>query len=430
MTNADSVGFFGVCRMRVGFGSTKVARNASSWWVACQSGRQPERGHQKETERGESVAECTKHRWTDAWESKLYMKRVRAHESKRKKTSSFFSLSVFVNLSHGIVGKPQRQKARNSSSLLIITGQAREWVGARGRAVSRRGTLRHISSQRCDPLFVWCAPLTLWESKAGRNERGRRRGAKVEWKCQRDRAVGKTNLPTTAVKICPLLYRGVPSSCPAACFSFLSAAKLILGHQFPEIIWATSKLLIRPMIMVRPSRAVRPRSTSSQCARNFFYCPCPQFRCHELCGSRSDLWISIISPPTSVVSSGHYAVYWVSHLSAHTPRVASLKPKQVRVKVRSTSFVPDTLWSKLAADKDSTWVSYSASQCLCRVRSVMELTCSTILLPARLWMEQSHCDCDHCCADMFVHWAKNHEYCQAYNKSSLALFQSHIYCDC
>lgn len=52
-------------------------------------------------------------------------------------------------------------------------------------------------------------------------------------------AVGKTKLPTTAVKICPLLYR-VAFHLPAlpllrAC-AFLSAPKLILGHQFPEII--------------------------------------------------------------------------------------------------------------------------------------------------------------------------------------------------
>lgn len=78
-------------------------------------------------ERGESVAECTKHSWPDAWELKLYMRRVREHESERRKKrvlSFFRSLTVSVNLSHGIVGKPQRQKARNSSSLLIITGQA------------------------------------------------------------------------------------------------------------------------------------------------------------------------------------------------------------------------------------------------------------------------------------------------------------------
>lgn len=47
-----------------------------------------------------------------------------------------------------------------------------------------------------------------------------------------------------------------PVSCPGA--------KLILGHQFPEIIWATSKVLICPMIMA-------PQSPG----RNFFIARAP-----------------------------------------------------------------------------------------------------------------------------------------------------------
>lgn len=246
-----------------------------------------------------------------------------------KKRVPFCSLSVFVNLSHGIVGKPQRQKARNSSSLLIITGQAAEGGSSReGGAVSRRATLRHISSQRCDPLFVWCAPLTSWESKAGserkrEKERRKERRGKGEWKwgkqtCQRPQS--KYVLYYIVALLLPALLR--------VCF-------FVCGKVNPWASISRNNLSNIKTFNTTNDNGPATQSTQSSRATSFnllpmrsklFYCPCPQFLCHELCRSCCDLWTSLPSylpplpPPTSslAVSSGHYAVYWVPHLSART----------------------------------------------------------------------------------------------------------------
>lgn len=56
------------------------------------------------------------------------------------------------------------------------------------------------------------------------------------------------------------------------CFTVFSsfAVKLILGHQFREIIWATSKLLIRPMIMAPAVPQTLSFNSDPAVAKKFF----------------------------------------------------------------------------------------------------------------------------------------------------------------
>lgn len=124
-------------------------------------------------------------------------------------------------------------------------------------------------------------------SERGRRERQRKREGmgKREWG-----AVGKTKLPTTAVKICPLLYCGVPSSCPApaACLCFFVCAKVnpwasISRNNLSNIKTFNTTNDNGPAEL---SDLVQP---SPNALETFFYCPCPQFLCHELCGSSCDL---------------------------------------------------------------------------------------------------------------------------------------------
>jgi len=88
--------------------------------------------------------------------------------------------SKFIAWHRGI---PQRQKAKNSSSLLIIM-----WLW-KWQAVSRRGTeSTSVPSGVIRRLFD--VPQSYEKSDRGREYE--------RWK--------QTNLRTTAVKICPLLY--------------------------------------------------------------------------------------------------------------------------------------------------------------------------------------------------------------------------------
>lgn len=265
-------------------------------------------------------------------------------------------------------------------------------------------------------------------SERGRRERQRKREGmgKREWG-----AVGKTKLPTTAVKICPLLYCGVPSSCPApaACLCFFVCAKVnpwasISRNNLSNIKTFNTTNDNGPA--TQSSRAQRPRSTFSQCARNFFLLPLPAI---------SLSWVMRLKlrplnqspyqplPSFPVLRSAQVIMLFIECRTwAPAPRVASLSQSP------SDFPCPGHIVQQIGGRQRLHMGFTFSILCLYRLRIVVELTCTT---HSRLWMVQSHCECDNCCADMFVRSANNHEYFQGkQQKLSLAAFQIRVYCDC